>query len=425
MTQRLRVFLAIALVAAGCATGPVMPPAVAPQGDDRYLVDPRLGFTGASTPETEQRMETAWRYFLARNYDQARKSLAELRMRAPDYAPAALLSAAIDLRQGRNDTARGAINLIADQYGDYTAARIYQAEVALAEGNTRRAWEIYRSLSSAPGAPETVRERLLMAERRLFEELFTAAQTAEDSASIPLLREALTINPGAVEARLLLVQRLIGRSQFDEARRIVQPLVNSADAEREDVQVALAEIEAGRGRFEDAIVRYERLARQNPRFAPRLEEIKEKWTLANTPPQFRSALESQAITRSDFAVLMYWKLSAVRFAQNLPSPPIAIDLADVPGRDEIVRAIALGIYDVDPVTRRVAPFRPITTVALSRHTARLLTVLGAPCARVTPSDRIWEACGLVDPMMAAAPDAPVSGRQAARMIEQIETILQR
>ena len=413
------------MLVAACASGPVVPPAVAPQGDDRYLVDPRIGFTGPSTPETEERMETAWRYFLAGNYEQSRKSLAELRMRAPDYAPAALLSAAIDFRRGRNDVARNAINTIADQYTGYTAARVYQAEVALAEGNTRRAWEIYRSLSTAPDAPATVHERLVMAERRLFEELFTAAQTAEDSASIPLLREALTINPGAVEARLLLVQRLIGRSQFDEARRIVQPLVNSADAEREDVQVALAEIEAGRGRFEDAIVRYERLARQNPRFVPRLEEIKEKWTLANTPPQFRSALESQAITRADFAVLMYWKLSAVRFAQNLPSPPIAIDVADAPGRDEIIRAIALGVYDVDPVTRRVAPFRPITTAALARLTTRLLATLGAPCARVTPSDRIWEACGLVDPMMEAAPDAPVTGRQAARLIEQIETILQR
>ena len=43
---------------------------------------------------------------------------------------------------------------------------------------------------------------------------------------------------------------------------------------------------------------------------------------------------------------------SIRFAQNVPTPPIAIDIADIPGRDEVIRAMALGIYPVDPVTRR-------------------------------------------------------------------------
>lgn len=430
MSKRVPSFLILilALIAtARCASGPALPPAVTPQGEDRFLIDPRTGYAAAPDPATDRRMEAAWRHFLAGNYDATRRQLAEIRLQSPDYAPAALLAAAVDLREGRREAARNAINTLADQHPAFTAARVYQAEVALAEGNTRRAWEIYRSLTDAPDAPASIAERLAMAERRLFDELFTAARTAEDSASIPLLREALTINPAAVEARLLLVQRLIGRSQFDEARRIVQPLVNSPEGERDDVQEALAEIDAGRGRYEEAIVRYEKLARRSPdpRFARRLEEIKERWTLANTPPQFRSALESEAITRADLAVLIYWKLSAVRFAQSLPTPPIAIDIADVPGRDEIIRAIALGLYDVDPVTRRVSPFRPITTASLSRHAARLLMVLRAPCARVTPSDRIWEACGLVDPLAARPADAAVTGREAARLIDQIETILQR
>ena len=184
-------------------------------------------------------MEAAWRFYLQGNYTEARRRISELRTRTPDYAPAALLAAAIDLREGRVELARGAINSLADQHPAYTAARVYQAEVALAEGNTRRAWEIYRSLAAQPDAPPTVATRLTMAENRLFEELFAAARTAEDVASIPLLREALTINPGAVEARLLLVNRLIGRAQYEEARRIIQPIVSSPDGDRDDVQEAL------------------------------------------------------------------------------------------------------------------------------------------------------------------------------------------
>lgn len=417
--------LAIAVIA-GCATTAPMPPEVAPQGEDRYLVDPRSGFPAADE-ETERRLEAAWRYFLAGNYEQARRRIAELRPARPDYAPAALLGAAIDLREGRTETARAAINTIADQYSGYTAARVYQAEVALAEGNTRRAWEIYRSLSALPDAPPAVAQRQLTAERRLFEELVAAARNADDLASIPLLREAVTIQPNATEARLLLVERLITRKQYDEARRIIQPLADSPDGDRDDVQEAMAEIEVGRGRYQEAIARYERLARRSvdPRYARRLAEIKEEWTLANMPPQYRSALETNAITRGDLAVLIYWTLANVRFAQNLASPLIAIDIADVPGRDEIVRAIAIGLYDVDPVTRRISPFRMVTASSLARHAARLLVLRGAACARNLPLDNVLGACGVTDSTSTLLPDSPVSGRTAAAVIQQVDAALKR
>ncbi|MGZ8710711.1 MAG: tetratricopeptide repeat protein [Thermoanaerobaculia bacterium] len=427
MIKRLTLLSFVVLTVVSCGTTSSLPSAAAqPQGDDRYLVDPRIGYPTAD-PDTNQRMDAAWRFYLAGNYMEARRRIADLRTRVPDYAPAALLAAAIDLREGRVELARGAINSLADQHPAFTAARVYQAEVALAEGNTRRAWEIYRSLAAQPNAPPTVAMRFTMAENRLFEELFAAARTAEDTASIPLLREALTVNPNAVEARLLLVRRLIGRGQYDEARRIIQPLVSTPDGERDDVQEALAEIEVGRGRYQEAIKRYELLARRSPQadYTRRLEEIKELWTLANLPQQYRAALESQAITRADLAVLIYWKLSSVRFAQNLASPPIAIDIADVPGRDEIIRAIQIGLFEVDPVTRRVSAFRPITAASLARLSARLLALRGAPCARAVSLDLVFESCGVQNPSAGIDPETPVTGRMAARVIDEIDHVLQR
>src|SRR5207248_6642960 len=38
------------LVLAACATAPPPPPPVAPQGEDRYFIDPRTGYTGAADP---------------------------------------------------------------------------------------------------------------------------------------------------------------------------------------------------------------------------------------------------------------------------------------------------------------------------------------------------------------------------------------
>src|SRR5437762_8009107 len=98
------------------------------------------------------------------------------------------------------------------------------------------------------------------------------------------------------------------------------------------------------------------------------------------PPQFQRAAETEELTRADFAVLLYWKVASIRFAQNLGTPPIAVDIFDVLGREEIIRAIALGILQVDPVTRRVGPNTPLTASALTRIAARVLNVRGAACA---------------------------------------------
>src|SRR5260370_41508433 len=133
------------------------------------------------------------------------------------------------------------------------------------------------------------------------------------------------------------------------------------------------------------------------------------------PPQFLRAMDAPSITRGDLAVLMYWKIASIRFAQNVPAPPIAIDISETPGRDEIIRAIALGIFQIDPVTRRVNPDTDITGAMLARVAARVLALRGAGCARgVSAPDPILAACGI----SLAADDLPVSGRGASAGLGQ-------
>src|SRR5206468_6534223 len=131
------------------------------------------------------------------------------------------------------------------------------------------------------------------------------------------------------------------------------------------------------------------------RYTQRLEQVKEQFAAANMPPQVLRAMDADVITRADLAVLMYWKIASIRFAQNLPAPPIAIDISEAPGRDEIIRAIALGIFPIDPVTRRVNPDAAVNGSALARIVARVLNLRGAACARSTTGmDAILAACGI-------------------------------
>ena len=80
--------------------------------------------------------------------------------------------------------------------------------------------------------------------------------------------------------------------RFDEAEQDIQPLLTGTDAERPAVQELVAEIDASRGRFSEAIGRYDRLSRRDPapRYAQRLNELKAQWNAANMPPVYQRAL---------------------------------------------------------------------------------------------------------------------------------------
>jgi hypothetical protein len=396
------------LILASCTPAVTPPPAVTPQGEDRYLIDPRTG-SPAADPQTEQKLDAAWRFALAGNEGEARRLLDEIRKKNSGYAPASLVDAAIDIRANRFDAARA----IVKKY-DTLAARVYEAEIAFRENDTRRALELYRALQVPTAA-----ERIAQLENTLYDQLFAAAQAAPDAQAIPLLREALMFKPAAVEPRIQLARRLVMQRGFDEARRELDPLLNSAELDRPEVQELLAEIDIGRGRYQEAIVRYDRLARRTkePRYQQRLDEIKSEWSQANMPAHYRQALESPAITRADLAVLLYWTVPSIRFARNLGTPPIAVDIEDVAGRDEMIRAIAIGLFDVDPVTRRVSPSRTVTADRLSRHLARVLQVRGAACARGTTS--ILSSCAVTDPLATWPADASVSGRDVKALLDQV------
>jgi tetratricopeptide (TPR) repeat protein len=408
--------LAAALLVAACGTTTApMPPAVTVEGEDRFLPHPLTGVTVG--PPASDRFAAAYRFAMAGNEAEAEKRIAELRQRSPELlVPTLLLESLLDIRAGRLDDALEALERVRERDPDNITARVYEAEIAIRQKQTRIAYDLYRQLPDVPHAAERLREL----EGALFNELYAAAQTAPDAEAIRLLREALTFNAGAVEPRILLAQKLVAQRSFDEARREVEPLLNTV-ADRAEVQEILAEMDIGRGRYQEAIVRLDRLARRtrDPRFQQRLDEVKSEWSAANMPSHYRAALESSTLTRADLAVLLYWTVPSIRFAQNLGAPPIAVDLQDIAGREEMIRAIAIGLYEVDPVTRRVSPYRGVTASRFATHLARVLTLRGAACARGVAQDKVLSACGVEDPLAAFPGDATLTGRDALRYLEQV------
>ena len=409
------------IAAIGCATAPAPPPApVSPQAT--HLPDPRLGWTAGTSDAIEKRFNAAWSAIVAGDFDTARKRLSDIAARDANYAPATLAAASMDLLQGRVDVARQTTERIAAKYPDYSAAQVLLAEIDIAQNQIRSAYDRYGVIAHQPNPPPGVAARLAELQTRVFDQLYGAAVNAAPTDAIAFLRDALQVMPNATAARVLLAQKLLTMRQFDEARTALDPLMSTSVAAQPEIQETIAEIDVGKGQYEDAIARYERLARNDPggKYAKRLEQVKQLFAAANLPPQVMRAMQAPAITRADLAVLMYWTVTAIRFAPNVPAPPIAIDIAESPGRDEIIRAIALGIYPVDPVTRRVNPDAEVNGATLARIATRILSVRGAPCARV-PNDQILSACGVT----VTADDLPVSGETATSVLQQVDHALSR
>ena len=148
------ILAAATLLVAACATTTAPPaPTATPIGDDRYLIDPRTGWPGSATPAVEQRFNEAWRFFLAGNEAEARRRLSELRAKNPEYTPAAIAESAIAIRNTDYDVALAILGRVLSDYPSYTAARVYEAEIATRQKRTRRAIDLYREVVKLPGAP--------------------------------------------------------------------------------------------------------------------------------------------------------------------------------------------------------------------------------------------------------------------------------
>ena len=428
-------FLAVLVVVmAGCATQTPPPAPVRVEGDARFLIDPRIGYGGAIPEAADRKFEVAWRSVLAGEVSNAKQRLDDLRSRYPDYAPARLAEAAMAIRAHDLPVARAIVRKLLDRQPAYTAAAVYDAEIELADQHPSLALEKYRLIQTRASLPDVARERFSQLEGQAFEEHFHQAQTASDADAVRLLREALAVRPGDEQARVLLVQKLIAEKNLDEARKELDPLLGGTRADTAEVQEALAEIDAGRGRYQEAIIRLDRLAHRHPdpRYTRRLEQLKDNFAAANMPTQYQRAAESESLSRADAAVLLYWRVASVRFAQGLGAPSIAIDVADVPGREELIRAIALGIFNVDPITRRVDPYRAVNSGALARMGARVLAMRGASCAKSAGPDpselgraeKVLAACSVLDPSVGGA-ELPAAGRTAIEMFGQIHGVLSR
>lgn len=427
LRQKTLLAAAIAMVAIACTTIQPPPPVDARAPIGPLPADPRLGYPGPEDASRRRILDTALAELARGERTRAVRRLEDLASGAAPYEPAALTLGALALADADLERAEEHIRAAATRES-WAAAEFYRAELAYRRGSLREALELFQRVEPPPRGPALAGERIESIRTRLFDELYANALAADAESAVAGLRDALRYRPDSSAARLLLAQKLIAVGRLAEARMELDPLLAGKGADSVEVQQALAEIDAGRGRYEDAIARYEEIVQRDarPEYARRLESIKRDFAVANMPPQYRAAAASLALTRVEFAILAYWTVSPVRFGRPSGSPPVAVDIGNIAGREELVKAIAFGILPVDHATRRADPDRVMTGANVGRFLHRILNIRGVPsCAAGSAGDPLdaLAGCGIEVSALRALPSEPVTGTDVLRALQKIDAIL--
>ena len=127
-----------------------------------------------------------------------------------------------------------------------------------------------------------------------------------------------------------------------------------------------------------AVAVFDSLAARTPRFAGRAAEARLAFRVANWPDAEREAARSRRLTRSGAALLVWWVFPEVREARIESAGIVATDVLERKDSRAMMRAVSLGLLEVDPDTHRARPDAPMTRIVAARMLLLLAARLAGP-----------------------------------------------
>jgi len=300
-------------------------------------------------------------------------------------------------------------------------------------GQPARAYELYaRAAAHAPKMPrvearsEELREAAV--ERMLDEAAKDAAAGRRDAARAATAR-ALAWAPRSASLLVRAGDVACALGDREEALADYREAVAAGGLDA-DTQARIGEVALEAGDPGMAVSIFERLSAEDPRFRDRAAEARLAFRIANWPDAERQASRARRLTRSAAASLVWWMFPEVREAR-VTSGIVATDLLERRDNRPMIRAVSLGLLDVDPDTHRARPDAPLTRAAAARLLVRLAATLGNPRARPeclrdagalrgagTDAIRVASRCELLSESGGSA----VSGAELTRGLDRLRSL---
>jgi tetratricopeptide (TPR) repeat protein len=420
--------LAVCLALSACATAP--PRVAGPSEADDYVFP---GWLPTELTQDEGRdVERAWRSVMAGQALDAEKRFRDLLREHPGSVPAETGLGYALLRQGRAPEAARTFASVLARKAEYVPALVGAASTALRAGNGEEALHHLRRAAALDPSNETVRRRLSDVRLQVTERRLAAAREALAAGvpdrAIAEYRSALEAAPEVTEVRLALADLLVERSQVDDALAVLE----GSPHEERQVLLRLGEVLTGHREYGRALEAYRRMLALDPKDEDALRrsrEVREVLELLQMPEEYRRIPSSATITRADLAALLMSKVTML--SRQPPGPAkVAIDISGSWARDQIIRALALGVLDVYP-NHTFQPAAVVRRGDLASAVQRVLDLAKFPVTAAPnpvdmtgnnlfryPAARVVGA-GLMDLTEADAFEAwrPVSGQEAVDVLE--------
>jgi tetratricopeptide (TPR) repeat protein len=412
------------LFSAACATSPG---GAAPAGragrSEKFPLDPREELAGPF-PDG---VESGWAALVAGDAATADREFSRARAGQPNRAAEIGL---IESRLLRGRTAE-ALSGCSEALGGATPTvplLVACGEARARAGQIFEAHELYARAAAGSGGRSAIRERAAELKAEAVEALRTSASAGAKDQNFPDARgridRAIEIDPGdaglhalAGEIELSAGNRDRAFERFREAYRL--------DAKSVAVQEKLAELAIEKDPAL-AVSVLDSLARHDPRYGERAAEARLVFRASNWPAPEREAAGSERLTRAGAATLVWWMFPEIREARVTTSV-IASDAVSRRDTRAILRAVSLGLLDVDRDTHRARPDAGLTRRAAARMLLRLLRIVnpgvhprcleGARESRRSAVEAVRAAvqCGLLE----ESESSWVPGREFTRGLDRV------
>lgn len=243
-------------------------------------------------------------------------------------------------------------------------------------GQIFEAHELYARAAARDASRPWLRDRSRDLEKEAIDSLARSASSGAKEENYPDARRrierAIELSPGdaglhamAGEIELAAGERDRAFERFREAYRL--------DPRSVPVQEKLAELALERDPAL-AVTVLDELARRDPRYRDRAGAARLAFRISNWPPAEREIARSEKLTRAGAASLVWWMFPEIREAR-VSSSVIASDAVSRKDSPAILRAVSLGLLDVDRDTHRARPDAGLTRRAAARLLLRLLKVV--------------------------------------------------
>lgn len=363
-----RVLLAVlgAAALARCASAP--PPA--PR--DHFPIDPREGLSGPF----DAAVARGWEALLRGDTGLAEREFRNVPDRGPSGRAAAIGSIEVLVAARRSGDALAPCTAALEGGPPTVPLLVACGEARARTADPVGAVELYdRAAAMAPGRPAFAARaeglRADAAEALLEQALARAGEGRREEAQRQVAR-ALGITPrsaavltraGDVECELGEREQALG--YYREA------IALGADDTAVEERAGTLALELGD--YGTAVSLFDGLAARDPSFADRAAEARLAFRIANWPDAERQAARARRLTRGGAALLVWWNFPEVREAVVAGAGVVASDVLERRDSRVMMRAVALGLLDVDPYTHRARPDAPLTRASA----ARMMLLLGA------------------------------------------------